>query len=139
MNATTTTPVAVGRIWWAADNAEEAARWVRDLLARGAVAVECKGGPASEGTQGIDVIITLRRDGTEVRTLYGEQGEKAGYKIGDHEWMEPIDRPRIRRLCRVIQAGYAKGYSGLEDKDGMGDAVMELSTLAEDIAALAQE
>ncbi len=68
--------VAIGKIWWNADNITEAEQWKKDYLARGAQAVELK---PEDDRPIVGVFITLDRN---------RAFEILGCDVGDEEWLD---------------------------------------------------
>lgn len=73
--------VELGRLWWCADNMEEALCWQSNYLGRGAIAVELR---PEDDRSIVDVFITLDR--SRAREVLGQE-------VGDEEWLSNDDRP----------------------------------------------
>ncbi len=73
--------LALGRLWWCADNMEEALRWQSDYLGRGAIEIELR---PEDDRPIVDVFITLDR--SRAREILGQE-------VGDEEWLSNDDRP----------------------------------------------
>lgn len=65
----------VGRLWWSADNMEEAQQWQREYMEKGALAVELK---PEDDRAVVDVIITL---------TVSTASKVVGYEVQPDEWM----------------------------------------------------
>lgn len=65
----------IGRLWWSADNMEEAQQWQREYMEKGALAVELK---PEDDRAVVDVIITL---------TVSTASKVVGYEVQPDEWM----------------------------------------------------
>ncbi|TXI82989.1 MAG: hypothetical protein E6Q40_11695 [Cupriavidus sp.] len=71
--------LAIGKLWWNADNMTEAEQWKADFLAKGAMAVELK--PDADRPI-VSVIITLDRKRSK---------DIMGCEVGEEEWLDCSD------------------------------------------------
>ena len=112
-----------GRIWWSADNKEEAEKWKADYLAKGAISVELK--PDTDRPI-VDVIITLER--SRARAILGYEPEAEEWMIEDDEGSQPAESKQadMRYVVEVLCSGM--GYA----QSKHGGATIEEARKAED-------
>lgn len=76
MSAAHSLPTSHGRLWWIADNDEQAQQWAAELAAKGATVERIE---AHDNSAQHDVIFTLEKARAEAI---------CGYPVDDVEWLE---------------------------------------------------
>lgn len=71
--------MTIGKLWWNADNIEEAQRWEQEYLTKGALLVELK---PEEDRPIVTVLITLHKE---------QATAICGYEVEEEEWLDISD------------------------------------------------
>ena len=77
-----------GKVWWSAESLDEALTWAKEIIERGALAVELR---PLVGYQQVDLFVTMFR---------ADANKVADYEVEESEWMDGgVSYENLGRLC----------------------------------------
>lgn len=80
--------MTLGKLWWTAENQQEAEKWKADLEAKGATNFELT--PQRDGSTRVDVLFSVEKERAK---------EILGYEVEECEWLTPDDFQNSQALA----------------------------------------